>query len=294
MPRHLDPPVAGRLELDGADAVNADERDPPTSMESYLRAIERIPLLSRNEERLLVERAFTGGEREAVEQLVRSKLRLVVRICRGYRGRRLPLEDLVNEGNLGLLEAAARFDPHGGQRFPAFAVLCIRRAVVRAVRCQDPDGAAFSWRSIEADPRPARPSLPQEEERSVDDGPAREDDGLPPDRSDGPETRLLRAESLDLIRQAVERLDEPDRFVLMRRFGLRGGEPASMKAIAERLGVTPEMVRLIESRAKRRMRMSLAARRESERSGRPLPLQQRRRLSLHQPEQRSVDRPNRT
>jgi len=259
-PPHLAPGPCRGPGRGGADAMNADERDPPTSLESYLRAIERIPLLSRDEERLLVERAFRGGEREAVERLVRGKLRLVVRICRGYRGRGLPFEDLVNEGNLGLLQAAGRFDPRRGNRFLAFAVRSIRHAVVRALERQQMDDAPSPQQSIEA----------------------------------GPEVHVMRAETLDLIRRSVQRLDEPDRYVLMRRFGLQDGEPASLKAIALRLGVTPEMIRLIESRARRRVRSLIALWLCPDRAALPSPPQQRRRLPLQQPEQRAAQRADRS
>jgi RNA polymerase primary sigma factor len=272
--------------------MNVEEPDPRSSLESYLQAIEQIPLLSRDEERLLADRAFTGGESDAVERLVRSKLRLVVRICRSYRDRGLPLEDLVNEGNLGLLEATRRFDPQRGQRFLAFAVLCIRRAILRALERQQPHVAAAPQRSIEENGIAALPVHPSDEERSGEDAPPPEE-SLPPDRSDCPEVRFLRAETLALIRRSVQRLDEPDRYVLMRRFGLQDGEPASLKVIADRLGVTPEMVRLIESRARRRVRTIIA---DWLFPGQPPMIsagQLRRRTPIDQPEQVAAQRLNR-
>lgn len=244
----------------------ADRRHRRTSIESYLRAIEGIPLLRREEERLLVERAYAEGEREAVERLVRGRLRLVVRICHRYRGRGLPLEDLVNEGNLGLLEAAKQFDPHGGQRFLTFAVHCIRGAVLGALRRQRPNGAAL---------------------------PPDRSENLPPDRSDGPEVHLMRAETLDGIRRSVQRLDEPDRYVLTRRFGLPDGEPASLKAIAARLGVTPEVIRLVESRARRRVRALIAGWLLDDRPALPSPRKERRRLPVQQPQRRAMARADR-
>jgi RNA polymerase sigma-32 factor len=96
------------------------------SLESYFQSVNRIPMLSAEEERSLAERYREQGDLEAARQLVMSHLRFVVKVARGYSGYGLPQADLIQEGSIGLMKAVKRFDPTVGVRLVSFAVHWIR------------------------------------------------------------------------------------------------------------------------------------------------------------------------
>ncbi|TDJ16545.1 MAG: sigma-70 family RNA polymerase sigma factor, partial [Gammaproteobacteria bacterium] len=96
------------------------------SLESYFQSVNKIPMLSAEEERMLAERYSKHGDIDAARQLVMSHLRFVVRVARGYSGYGLPLADLIQEGSVGLMKAVKRFDPSIGVRLVSFAVHWIR------------------------------------------------------------------------------------------------------------------------------------------------------------------------
>src|SRR5580765_1025159 len=102
---------------------------PLGSLDAYLERVSRIPVLTREEERQLAERFRNEGDLEAARQLVLSHLRFVVHIARGYSGYGLPLGDVVQEGNVGLMKAVKRFDPTVGVRLVSFAVHWIRAEI---------------------------------------------------------------------------------------------------------------------------------------------------------------------
>ncbi|MEZ5458625.1 MAG: RNA polymerase sigma factor RpoH [Steroidobacteraceae bacterium] len=102
---------------------------PIGSFDAYLDRVSRIPVLSRDDERALAERLREHGDVDAARQLVMSHLRFVVHVARGYTGYGLPLQDLVQEGNVGLMKAVKRFDPAVGVRLVSFAVHWIRAEI---------------------------------------------------------------------------------------------------------------------------------------------------------------------
>ena len=106
--------------------------DIPKSLNIYLRVIMDGPLLSAAEERELAE-AIAGGDSDARARMIRSNLRLVVKIARDYLGRGMVLEDLIGEGNLGLIRAAEEFDPRFGTRFSTYASYWIKQAIRHAL-----------------------------------------------------------------------------------------------------------------------------------------------------------------
>src|SRR5688572_13638487 len=123
--------------------LDTEDRDQPektretsrANLAVYLREIARIKLLSREEELELAGRVRAGDER-AKERLVEANLRLVVQVARRYLNRGLPLPDLIEEGNIGLLRAVEKFEPERGLRFSTYAVWWIRQAVARALANQ--------------------------------------------------------------------------------------------------------------------------------------------------------------
>jgi len=99
---------------------------PTGSLDAYIQSVNRIPMLSAEEERELAERYHNDNDIEAARQLVMSHLRFVVRVARGYNGYGLPIADLIQEGNIGLMKAVKRFDPAVGVRLVSFAVHWVR------------------------------------------------------------------------------------------------------------------------------------------------------------------------
>src|SRR5690606_14029903 len=99
------------------------------SLDSYIQAVNRFPILTQEEERALARRYRAQGDLEAARQLVLSHLRVVVAVARGYLGYGLPHADLIQEGNIGLMKAVKRFDPERGVRLVSFAVHWIRAEI---------------------------------------------------------------------------------------------------------------------------------------------------------------------
>ena len=102
------------------------------SLDIYLREIREIPLLTGDDE-VLLARSARGGNRDALNKLVQSNLRFVVAVAKGYQNQGLPLSDLINEGNLGLIKAAERFDEEKGFKFISYAVWWVRQAILQSL-----------------------------------------------------------------------------------------------------------------------------------------------------------------
>lgn len=115
-----------------ADAAEKNINSGENTLRMYLKEINRIPLLSKEEEERIA-RLAAAGNKEARERLVNSNLRFVVSIAKKYQGQGLPLEDLISEGNIGLLGAIKHFDVNKGYRFITYAVWWIRQAILKAI-----------------------------------------------------------------------------------------------------------------------------------------------------------------
>ena len=124
---------------------------PLTNIHQYRAAVERFPRLDEDEERNFAERFHTENDLEAAWQLVTSHLRYVVYIARGYSGYGLPQEDLIQEGNVGLMQAVRRFDPHRGVRLVTYAVYWIRAQIL--------DYILRNWRIVKVATTKARRKL---------------------------------------------------------------------------------------------------------------------------------------
>lgn len=254
-----------------------------STLDVYLEDIRDDALLTAAEERSLAE-AIARGDRLAKSRLIQANLRLVVRIARDYAGRGLPLDDLIGEGNLGLIRAAAEYDPRFGTRFSTYASYWIKQAIRSALT----NTAATirlpahmvtllqKWRRVERQLRrelgcePSREQIAasldlteaqivlvehalnagqiRRESSSADDARGWSPDDLS-DFRDAPEVALEALdERLELARR-LERLDDRERMVISLRYGLEGKAPLTLKEIGRRLGVTREWVRKIELRA---------------------------------------------
>jgi RNA polymerase primary sigma factor len=279
------------------DAVDEDTRAETretsrANLAVYLREIGRIPLLAREEE-LALGRRVQAGDAQAKQRLIEANLRLAVQVARRYLNRGLPLPDLIEEGNLGLIRAVEKFDPGRGLRFSTYATWWIRQAIVRALanqarvirlpvhvemllgryvkeqqRLTQVLGRAPTVAELaqalgitetqveeleEIRQRPVSLETPLGDQGRVAD--------LVADPSADPSARLtelFRARA-DLA-SVLDDLAENERRVLRRRFGLEGSEPETLEAIGRAMGLTRERVRQIEAAALRKLRALLRAR----------------------------------
>jgi RNA polymerase primary sigma factor len=259
----------------------------------YLKEIARIPLLTREDEAALARRV-RSGDAAAKARLTEANLRLVVQVARRYLNRGLPLPDLIEEGNLGLLRAVEKFDGDRGTRFSTYATWWIRQAIVRALANQArtirlpvhielllgrykreqqrltqalerpptmAELAAALGTSVEQlEELEEIRQQPLSLEAPVGEGRGRVSD-LVADPSADPSSALasLFRERADLV-TVLDDLAANERTVLRRRFGLEGEPPESLEAIGRRLGLTRERIRQIEAGGLRKLRGLLAAR----------------------------------
>jgi RNA polymerase primary sigma factor len=249
-------------------------------MDVYLREIRNDALLSAAEERALAE-SIKGGDREARSRMIKANLRLVVKIARDYSGRGLSLEDLIGEGNLGLIRAAEEFDSRFGTRFSTYASYWIKQAIRHAltnttatIRLPAHMVTMLSkWRKAERaltrelDQSPtfdqiavtlglsdAQRVLVERARRAsqirLEGG---DDEGWSPDEAgdqhQGPEAAIEADDERRHLLRRLDRLDDRERTIVTLRFGLDGDEPMTLKEVGRRLGVTREWVRKIEVRA---------------------------------------------
>jgi len=258
----------------------------------YFADIRDRPPLSREDEAILARciRRRRGGK--TPNDLVECNLGFVVTIAAEYRGLGLPFEDLINEGNLGLIEAAHRYDPSRGGRFITYAVWWIRKAILKAIADHSsvvrvPTYRRKKMRQVRDAEQSLRGTLGRTPERAeIADHLAgavahldsllhttpREislDDPCAPDAervvrdviADAaaicPEARVLRDEDTALVRRALEALTEKERRVVRERYGLSGFRPMTLNEIGQRMGISRERVRQIEVQAKEKIRRSV-------------------------------------
>jgi len=253
----------------------------------YLSEIKEDALLSASEEKELAE-AIARGDRDAKNRMIRANLRLVVKIAREYCGRGLMLDDLIGEGNLGLIRAVEEYDPRFGTRFSTYAGYWIKQAIRHALINTTATirlpahmvGLMTKWRRMErclsrqlgftpsADEVASRLGLTETQKSLVakarragrlQAGNTFAADGShwSTNQSDDsqvtPETAIEAEEDRRQLSLKLERLDDRERAILNYRFGLDGEAPLTLKEVGKRLGVTREWVRKIEIRALRKL-----------------------------------------
>ena len=212
-----------------------------TSFDSYLDDIGGMPLLSDAEEQSLSTRIQQGDER-AVNELIRPNLPFVVSLAKGYLYRGLDIDDLVSEGNLGMLKAAMRFDGRQGKRFVAFAAPYIREAIEHAIEQQA--GLYRVPRNVEDSVLEKRRSKALSIDAPIG-GSAELSLGRVIADKDAP----LPEGSLELQR-VLGQLDERQQRVVQSFYGI-GEEPQTMAEIAQKMGVKRDRVRQIRKKAVR-------------------------------------------
>ena len=215
----------------------------------YYREIENIPLLTLEEERSLGEKAFKG-DKDAQNKLVAGNLRFVITIASKYVGLGLDFDDLVNEGNIGLMHAATKFNPERKIRFTTYAMWWIRERIQKAIR-ETGKGVRFPANRYKemSDPKWTFASLDKDfninDEDSSNLGTLLKDE-----RELSPEEKWYRNGLQDCMWDFIETLPENQRLVLIKRFGLDGENCMSLNEIGISMGLTKERVRQLEKKAK--------------------------------------------
>ena len=213
-------------------------------------------MLDREREAALARRYRTSGDRRALHALVEGNLRFVVSTARRYRGRGVPMEDLVNEGNLGLLRAAERFDPDRGVRFVTYAAFFVRQTMLDAVARSGRTAPPLPEDRADRTGRRSRAAVvvSLEAPRTPDDSGTAlaellEDPAAP--GADGPGAGRERRRTLET---GLAFLPGREERVLRLFFGLDGRGQRSLARIGRELGVSRERVRQLKDRALARLR----------------------------------------
>jgi RNA polymerase primary sigma factor len=265
-----------------------------STMGLYLRELRKIPRLGAEEEQACARLAAQGDE-QARQRMIRANLGFVIMVARRYRNCGVPLEDLVDEGNIGLIRAAGRFDPERGIRFVTYAAWWIRRAILEAIpqngrMIRLPRSRASELGRIEElrrsglVERGSEPSLAEiAESMEVDEGelatlvqaaqrtlsldrPSADTEDSSPvgacledPSAPRPEEALVGASLKGELDSVLARLSGREASILRDRFGLAGGKRTSLLEVGRKHGLSRERVRQIEKRAVRKIRASDSA-----------------------------------
>ncbi len=267
------------------------------SLDQYIHSVNRMPMLSAQQEVELATRLRDEGDVDAARQMVMSHLRVVVSIARGYLGYGLPHADLIQEGNIGLMKAVKRFDPARGVRLVSFAMHWIKAEIheyvlknwrlVKVATTKAQRKLFFNLRSMKLDSSTLNPTevdeiaakLGVKPEEVIEmetrlggrdvplEGGSDDDDerfapiAYLPDPHAEPSTVLEQTQLAQLqdsgLRNALANLDERSRMIVQRRW-LNEGDSATLHELAAEYGVSAERIRQIEAKAMQKMRTMLA------------------------------------
>ncbi len=270
---------------------NTSAYDDANILTMYLKDISKIPLLTREEEVSLSKRVVEGDE-FARKRMIESNLRFVVNVAKKYQNQGLPLIDLINEGNIGLMTALEKFDPDKGYHFISYAVWWIRQSIMKAIneksravrlplnRTNELLQIQKAQRSLMGDNSTEDPTaedigkltgfdaehvnnlLSISRELISLDAPVFNDTGsssigdfIEDDDSRSPEDSLMEVALKEDINLVLATLSDKEREIIEMRFGLVGKIPMSLKEIGEIYNLTKERIRQIEKKALERLRV---------------------------------------
>lgn len=231
------------------------------ALSSYLKAITRYQLLTQSGE----HRLGLAKTEDAKHQLVESNLRLVVKIAKEYRNASIGFEDLIAEGNLGLIEAAQRFDATRGVRFLSYATWWIKKYMLRALdrhsHLTSTPRPANGPRDGETPARATRQRILSLSEFMQDSGERDIIETIASEGCEDPEDQILERQLADALASVLHRMPVRERQILTWHFGLDGSPPHTLQTIGDAMGLTRERVRQLERRSLDRARRLLQERR---------------------------------
>lgn len=274
-----------------ADVKNTKYSDSDNEvLSSYLKAIDKIPLLTYDEEYEIALKA-KNGDKKAREKLINSNLRFVVSVAKKFRGQGMPLEDLINEGNIGLMTAVDKFEPEKGYHFISYAVWWVRQAILKALAEQSRPVRLPLNRSNEliqivrakndlihnkgiSDPSVdeiaaasgldvtlVKNLLEVTRDMISFDSPIKGDEegdssyfDFVEDKTQSPEEDVVNHMMEKDVRGLLSVLGEKERDIIEKRYGFNGNEPMSLKAIGDEYNLTKERIRQIEKAALQKLR----------------------------------------
>ncbi|MFT6244636.1 MAG: RNA polymerase primary sigma factor [Salibacteraceae bacterium] len=260
------------------------------SLDKYLQEIGKVDLITAEEEVILAQK-IRAGDKKALEKLTKANLRFVVSVSKQYQNQGLSLPDLINEGNLGLIKAARRFDEKRGFKFISYAVWWIRQAILQALaeqarivrlplnkigtinkinkayseleqRLERPPSAEEMADFLECSISDVKQSLQNSGRHVSMDAPLIKDDNssssmydiLPNDSLPGPEKNLVVESLRKDIERSLSTLTSREGDIVRLYFGLSGIHPMTLEEIGERFELTRERVRQIKEKAIRRLK----------------------------------------
>jgi RNA polymerase primary sigma factor len=263
-------------------------------LQLYLREIGQVKLLTPQEEIVLAKR-IKRGDKRAREHMIKANLRLVVKIARDYDGMGLPLLDLINEGNIGLMKGVERFDPRKGAKLSTYASWWIKQSIKRALANQaktirlpvhvvdklahirraemklretfdrDPTDEELGH-ELDLDPRRVRQyrqasKAPVSLDAPIgDDASERVSEVVADPNAAAPFDRLVQETDTKLVREVLATLDKRENTILAMRFGLEDGTQKTLEEVGEHLGVTRERIRQIQEQALKKLRVKMEER----------------------------------
>ena len=264
------------------------------TLQLYLHEIGQVKLLTREEE-IALARRIQSGDHQAREQMITANLRLVVKMAREYEGLGLPLLDLINEGNIGLMKAVQRFKLSKGARISSYASWWIMQAIRRALSNQSKtvrlpvhvvdkmslirksearlretldheptdeeiaDDLGLKARSIRLYRDASRIPVSLDSPISVDDSTTIAEHVVDANAID-PLDELVKNNDNELLRDVLASLDSLESRILAMRFGLDNGQPKSLAIVGAQIGFTRERIRLIQEEALDKMRVKIESR----------------------------------
>ncbi|MFQ6083766.1 MAG: RNA polymerase sigma factor RpoD/SigA [Candidatus Aminicenantia bacterium] len=256
------------------------------NLKLYLKEISKIPQLSEEEEKELARR-IQKGDNEALKKIIEANLRFVVHYTKKYRGLGLSYLDLINQGNVGLIEAARRYDPSKNVKFISYAVWWIRQAIIQVLSdyarayalpqkvtsLQSQIKKVESRLKMKLNREPLREEIAEEMNKSIEEiddiyeigsedlslnMPSFEESGELGDKLSDDGTPSVEYQTIKLfikkqIRDILNELDEREALILRLRFGINDDRPKTLQEIGSMLNISRERVRQIEKRAKQKL-----------------------------------------